>query len=78
MLTTKLRGVTARLHVQNEIHITLAIVQYVLGTMACHGREAHGLKRVGERARLRAGEFDELEAIGSERIELGHRCLLPA
>ena len=45
VLAAKLRRLAARLHVQDEIDVALLVAQHVLGAVARHGREAHGLEQ---------------------------------
>src|SRR5665213_557023 len=68
VLATKLRGLAARLHVEDEVDAALLVAQHVLGAVARHCGESHGLKYPREPFRIRAGELHEFEAVGAEWI----------
>ena len=68
MRTAKISCLTARLHVQDEIDIALLVSQYILRAVACYRRESHGFEHARQRLRIWAGEFDEFETVGAERV----------
>jgi hypothetical protein len=68
VLAAKVGRLTPRLHVQYEIDIALLVPQHVLGPVPRHGGEPHGFEDLRQRLGIRAGELDELEPVGTERI----------
>jgi hypothetical protein len=57
-----------RLGVDDEVDLALAVEQHVLRPVLGDGGEAHLLEQPAERRGIGRGVFDELEAVGAERV----------
>ncbi len=68
MSLPELRSLAGGFHVQDEVHIALLVADHVLGAVPGGGDEAHRLQLGGDAGRVGAGELDELEAVGAQRI----------
>src|SRR5258708_32634339 len=58
----------ARLGVEDEIDVALLVERDVLVPMARNALEAEQLEQRAERPRVGRGVFDELEAVGLDRV----------
>ncbi len=56
------------IHVQDEVDVALLVADHVLGAVPGGGHKAQRLELTGHASRVGAGEFDELEAVGAQRI----------
>ena len=56
------------LGVDDEVDLSLAIEEHILGAVLRDRREAHLLEQPAERGRVRRRVLDELEAVGAERV----------
>ena len=61
-------GEAPRLGVDNKMNVALLIEGDVLRAVARRGDKPHALEQCGERPRVGAGIFDELEPVGSHRV----------
>jgi len=58
-----------RLGIDDEVHVALAVERDVLGAVPGHLHEAHALEQDAKGCRIGGGVFDELEAVGSHRVD---------
>jgi hypothetical protein len=68
----------AGLGIDDEVDVALPVQQHVFRAVLGDRRKAHLFEQSAERRRIRRRVFDELEAVGSERIvperRRGHDC----
>jgi hypothetical protein len=77
VLRPEVRHLSGGIHVEQKIDVALRVTAHILGAVIRQMREAHGGEQGGQRLRIGAGEFDELEAIEPQRVvtRIFHRCL---
>jgi hypothetical protein len=64
----------ARLGVDDEVDVALAVQRHVLAAVAGADREAHAREQPAQQLGVGRGVLDELEAVGAHRIveQVGH------
>ena len=58
----------ARLGIDHEIGVALAVQRHLLGTMAAHGGKAHALEQTVQFCNVGGGIFDEFKAVGADGV----------
>src|ERR1051326_1907261 len=78
MLLREARAVAARLGIDDEVDLALAVQRHRFRAMAADGAKAHLLEERMQLRHIRRGVFDEFESVGADGIvpELGHPDLL--
>jgi hypothetical protein len=62
------RRLAGRLHVEDEVDVSLRVTPYILRLVVAEVSEAERREQAGKRVRIGPGELDEFKAVEADRV----------